>query len=90
MSKEGWEQAREALGADFDKATSGRMTGLFDLSAEQVEKLKEADIFWSKLDDDVREYLQGIIDGEERIKDIQNQIKEQLTQVSLIACLTAL
>lgn len=45
MSKEGWEQAREALGADFDKATSGRMTGLFDLSAEQVEKLKEADIF---------------------------------------------
>lgn len=82
MSKEGWEQAREALGADFDKATSGRMTGLFDLSAEQVEKLKEADIFWSKLDDDVREYLQGIIDGEERIKDIQNQIKEQLTQVS--------
>ena len=82
MSKEGWEQAREALGADFDKATSGRMTGLFDLSAGQVEKLKEADIFWSKLDDDVREYLQGIIDGEERIKDIQNQIKEQLTQVS--------
>lgn len=82
MSKEGWEQAREALGADFDKATSGRMTGLFDLSAEQVEKLKEADIFWSKLDDDVREYLQGIIDGEERIKDIQDQIKEQLTQVS--------
>lgn len=82
MSKEGWEQAREALGADFDKATEGRMTGLFDLSAEQVEKLKEADIFWSKLDDDVREYLQGIIDGEERIKDIQNQIKEQLTQVS--------
>lgn len=82
MSKEGWQQAREALGADFDKATEGRMTGLFDLSAEQVEKLKEADIFWSKLDDDVREYLQGIIDGEERIKDIQNQIKEQLTQVS--------
>ena len=82
MSKEGWEQAREALGADFDKATEGRMTGLFDLSAEQVEKLKEADIFWSKLDDDVREYLQGIIDGEERIKDIQDQIKEQLTQVS--------
>ena len=82
MSKEGWEQAREALGADFDKTTSGRMTGLFDLSAEQVEKLKEADIFWSKLDDDVREYLQGIIDGEERIKDIQKQIKEQLTQVS--------
>lgn len=34
------------------------------------------------MDDDVREYLQGIIDGEERIKDIQNQIKEQLTQVS--------
>lgn len=82
MSAEGWAQAREALGADFDKATSERMAGLFDLSVEQVEKLKEADIFWSKLDDDVREYLQGIIDGEERIKDIQNQIKEQLTQVS--------
>lgn len=82
MSKEGWQQAREALGADFDKIAGGRMTGLFDLSAEQIEKLKEADIFWSKLDGDVRDYLQGIIDGEERIKDIQDQIKEQLTQVS--------
>ncbi len=82
MSNEGWAQARKALGADFDKATEGRMTGLFDLSVEQISKLKEADIFWSKLDDDVRKYLQGIIDGEERIADIQNQVKEQLTQTS--------
>lgn len=59
------------------------MTGLFDLTVEQLEKLKsEAPAFWAKMDGDVQEYLNGIIDGEERIEDIQNQISEQLTQTT--------
>ena len=62
---------------------TGRMTGLFDLTVEQLEKLKsEAPAFWAKMDGDVQEYLNGIIDGEERIEDIQNQISEQLTQTT--------
>ena len=59
------------------------MTGLFDLTVEQLEKLKsEAPAFWAKMDGDVQEYLNGIMDGEERIEDIQNQISEQLTQTT--------
>lgn len=85
MSSEGWAEAKAALGSVFDqyKIGDGRMTGLFDLSVEQLDKLKsEAPTFWAKLDDDVREYLDNIIDGAEKLEDIQEQIKEQLTQVS--------
>ena len=59
------------------------MTGLFDLTTEQLEKLKsEAPTFWAKLDGDVRDYLDKIIEGEERIEEIHNQINEQLTQTT--------
>lgn len=85
MSSEDWAAAGAALGEDFYRygIGEGRMTGLFDLSVEQLEKLKsEAPTFWAKLDDDVRNYLDKIIDGSEKLGDIQIQIKEQLTQIS--------
>lgn len=85
MSSQDWAAAGAALGEDFYRygIGEGRMTGLFDLSVEQLEKLKsEAPTFWAKLDDDVRNYLDKIIDGSEKLGDIQVQIKEQLTQMS--------
>lgn len=85
MSSEDWAAAGAALGEDFYRygIGEGRMTGLFDLSVEQLEKLKsEAPTFWAKLDDDVRNYLDKIIDGSEKLGDIQIRIKEQLTQIS--------
>ncbi len=85
MSSQDWAAAGAALGEDFYRygIGEGRMTGLFDLSVEQLEKLKsEAPTFWAKLDDDVRNYLDKIIEGSEKLGDIQAQIKEQLTQVS--------
>jgi hypothetical protein len=85
MSSEDWAAAGAALGEDFYRygIGEGRMTGLFDLSVEQLEKLKsEAPTFWAKLDDDVRNYLDKIIEGSEKLGDIQAQIKEQLTQMS--------
>lgn len=85
MSSQDWAAAGAALGEDFYRygIGEGRMTGLFDLSVEQLEKLKsEAPTFWAKLDDDVRNYLDKIIDGSEKLGDIQIQIKEQLTQIS--------
>ena len=85
MSSQDWAAAGAALGEDFYRygIGEGRMTGLFDLSVEQLEKLKsEAPTFWAKLDDDVRNYLDKIIDGSEKLGDIQAQIKEQLTQMS--------
>lgn len=79
-----WNEARQALGkADFEKIYGNRMLGLFDLSIEKLEKLKaEAPTFWAKLDVDVRNYLDSIIEGGERLEDIQESIKEQLTQTS--------
>ena len=85
MSKEGWEEAKKALGQDFYnfKIGEGRMTGLFDLSIEQLEKLKEdAPTFWAKLHSETQEYLNNIIEGQAKIEEIQKQVKEQLTQVS--------
>ena len=85
MSQELWDQWDEfakSIGQNPD-AIGGRLTCLFDLTAEQLEKLKEeAPGFWSKLDGDVQNYLNKIIEGEERIEDIQKAVQEQLTQTS--------
>lgn len=85
MSQELWDQWDEfakSIGQNPD-AIGGRLTGLFDLTAEQLEKLKEeAPGFWSKLDGDVQNYLNKIIEGGERIEDIQKAVQEQLTQTS--------
>lgn len=86
-SSSDWQDIADALDMSVNAAKefigTGRMTGLFDLTVEQLEKLKsEAPTFWAKMDGDVQEYLNGIIDGEERIEDIQNQISEQLTQTT--------
>lgn len=86
MDQEGWNQLRSAsqnLGFSYDKVREGRMEGLFSLDVEQLEKLREqAPLFWAQLDEDVRGYLESIIEGQERIEEIQTQVKEQLTQVS--------
>lgn len=85
MSNEGWTQAQQALGSDWEDSyrDKSRMTWLFDLTSKQLETLKEeAPTFWAKLDGDVRDYLNNIIAGEEKIQEIQNQVKEQLTQTS--------
>lgn len=89
MSSEGWGQlnqwAKNNKISDslYGSISGGRMTGLFDLTAEQLENLKEdAPTFWAKLKDDTKEYLNNIIDGAEKINEINKATKEQLTQVS--------
>lgn len=85
MSQELWDQWDEfakSIGKDPD-FIGGRLSGLFDLTAEQLEKLKEeAPGFWSELDGDVQNYLNKIIEGGERIEDTQKAVQEQLTQTS--------
>ena len=77
-----WDAFAHSIGMN-PNGIGGRMTGLFDLTAEQLEKLKEeAPAFWLKLDADVQDYLNKIIEGGERIEEINQQIQEQLTQVS--------
>lgn len=84
MNDEAWRQARRALGSDWKNRYNdkSRMEWLFDLSAKQLSKLKEAGVFWAKLDDDVRRYLDNIIDGQEKLDEINEQMKNQLTNTS--------
>lgn len=86
-SSSDWQDIANALDMSVNAAKefigTGRMTGLFDLTVEQLEKLKsDAPTFWAGMDDDVREYLNSIIEGEAKIEEIQNQVKEQLTQTT--------
>ena len=70
--------AADWRGVGYD--LGGRLEGLFDLSAQQLEELKaSAPTFWAKLDDDVRKYLQNIIDGAEKLEEIEELQRKQLT-----------
>lgn len=83
ISSAAWAQAREVLGGDFDRygIGSGRMTGLFDLSYEQLVKLRdEATGFWSELHEDTRTYLEQVIESEEAWREVQEARKEALTK----------
>lgn len=84
-SSSDWQDIANALDMSVNAAKefigTGRMTGLFDLTVEQLEKLQST-AFWEKMDDDVREYLNSIIEGEAKIEEIQNQVKERLTQTT--------
>jgi hypothetical protein len=86
MSTEDWGDISKALGQNARKLLGDRLTGLFDLSSGQLSRLKEqAPAFWAKMDDDVRKYLQSIIDGAEQLDDVQKKAKEQLTQTTFEA-----
>lgn len=83
ISRSAWEQARKVLGSDFDKygIGDGRMTGLFDLSYEQLVRLRdEASGFWSELHEDTQDYLNQIIESEEAWQEVQEARKEALTK----------
>lgn len=84
MSEEGWSEALDSLGVSaYNKIREGRMYGLFDLSVEQLDKLKmEAPLFWSQLDKDVREYLEQIITTDEAIESMKETLQESLTGMS--------
>lgn len=86
MSSQGWDELRKAaqsIGFNYNSVADGRMTGLFSLTAEQLERLQEeAPTFWAKLDDDVQGYLQNIIDCSDEIEDMKTKLQEAMTGVS--------
>lgn len=86
MSSQGWDELRKAaqsIGFNYNSVADGRMTGLFSLTAEQLERLQEeAPTFWAKLDDDVQGYLQNIIDCSDEIEDMKTKLQETMTGVS--------
>jgi hypothetical protein len=87
MSDEGWAQfwaASSAANINPSGIVDGRMTGLFDLSVEQLQYLKEhAPIFWAQLHEETRNYLQAIIDCQAEAETLGEKLNESLTGVSM-------
>lgn len=83
ISSNALDQAKSVLGTDYNKATEGRMTGLFDLSVKQLTDLqRDAPLFWAELHDDTRKYLENIIACSDQLNKIEADRKEGLTQIS--------
>lgn len=89
ISSEGWQQL-EALYQqgvisleEYTNIATGRMTGLFQLSAEQIQSLYEnAPVFWANLDEDTRDYLKQIMTCKDSTEDLADAMKESLTGIS--------
>lgn len=89
ISGEAWGQfwaAAANAGFNGNEAGGGRMTGLFDLTVEQLQYLKEhAPIFWAQLHEETRNYLQAIIDCQAEAETLGEKLNESLTGVSMDA-----
>lgn len=72
-----------AAGANYNDVIYGRMEGLFNLTSEQLEKLKTtAPEVWARLDSDARDYLDKLIEIGEQSEEVKNSLKESLTGIS--------
>ena len=83
MSSEAWGQLDEWAKENnitqqiLNSIKSGRMTGLFDLTIEQIMTLKEqAPLFFAKLDSDTQDYLNDIVG----VKDAQDELLKTLNE----------
>jgi hypothetical protein len=76
-------QGAAAAGVSAETLMAGRMENLFSLSVDQLKALREnAAYFWAKLDDDVREQLEKIIEYGDTAEETANSLVEQLTGIS--------
>ena len=84
MDASDWRDVRKVLGEQgMQNIRENRMVGLFDLTAEQLEQLRDrAPKFWSKLDEEVRGYLENIIECQEQIEEMENRMNEAITGVN--------
>lgn len=79
-------RAAGEAGFNYEDVVGGRMTGLFDLSAKQLTTLKEeAPLFWTKLDKDVQEYLNKIIECGDALEENKKAMQETFTGMSFDA-----
>ena len=83
MSSEAWGQLDEWAKENnitqqiLNSIKSVRMTGLFDLTIEQIMTLKEqAPLFFAKLDSDTQDYLNDIVG----VKDAQDELLKTLNE----------
>lgn len=89
ITSEAWAEYWGAIGKagisqwEAQEAVAGRMTGMFDLTAEQLRILRnEAQLFWAQLDEDTREYLNAIIEVDEKTEEAGKKLQESYTGIS--------
>lgn len=83
MSSEAWGQLDQWANENnitqqiLNSIKRGRMTGLFDLTIEQIMTLKEqAPLFFAKLDSDTQDYLNDLVG----VKDAQDELLKTLNE----------
>jgi hypothetical protein len=89
-SAEGWNELlkwkdKEGISDSlYNSVKKGRMTGLFDLSVEQLKALKEnAPTFFAQLDDDTQKYINQIINGSKSLSDALDEVKQKWTSTTV-------
>lgn len=95
MSDAGWDEYNALKGmtdklaelgftvGSLEEAAGGRMTGLFDLTAAQLEWIMEnAPTFWAGLHDDTRQYLEEIIACGDELEKVEAARDESLTKMT--------
>ncbi len=87
LNYDDWKQAADAIGMsvdDFYKMSGGRVTGIYSLSVEQIDKLlANAPMFLAKLGDDSLKLLQDISKYGQSQTDIMMQQMEQTIGYSI-------
>lgn len=88
MSSEAWGQLDEWAKENnitqqiLNSIKSGRMTGLFDLTIEQIMTLKEqAPLFFAKLDSDTQDYLNDLVGVKYAQDELLKTLNEGITGV---------
>lgn len=81
----GYRDVIEAAGFDWTELYgSGRMEGLFDLSGAEIERFqKELPEVWAQLDEDMRKYLETIVDCKDKMEELGEATSEALTGFTL-------
>lgn len=80
----GYKDEIEAAGFNWKKLYgTGRMEGLFDMSAEEIKDFqKKLPEVWAHLDEKTREYLETIVECGEKTEEVQAALKEAATGIS--------
>lgn len=68
-----------SIGIDFD-ALGPRIENIFSLPVEQLKLLQETDA-WNVLDEKTQQYIQTIIDSDEKLEEFRDNLNETLTGI---------
>lgn len=86
ITQQAWNEAKavaDAYNIDWAKLSDGRMTGLFDLTTEQLAALRrDAPLFFAQLHEDTRKYINDIIATGEAYDNAVEKYNESLTGIT--------